>query len=394
MPDGSARPSTIDLAGLLQRAEGLCATLKNRRAKALQHRRLSDETIADLSAAGMFKVLQPTHFGGHELSYGSQVPITATLARGCGAASWITAVVATHHWMLGKFDPQAQTDVWGKDHNTIVCSAFGFAEAKITPIDGGYRASGRWVYSSGSHAAAWAMIGLSIENKDGPPLRRFALVPRSDFTVLDNWHSVALRASGSNDLVITDAFIPAYRTLGFDEIDRLDTPGAVLNTSATYRLPSFGVFNLTGVGPCLGLAQGALDTFAATMKHRRNIFGSRVPDMQNIQMRVSEAAAEIDAAHVIAETHIHALQDAAIKGTGVAPAALVKIQRDCAYIGRLCQNAVARLSEAMGAGGLNDDNDVQINQADLKGVCAHVTMGWDANCVPFGKYLLGVDAKN
>jgi 3-hydroxy-9,10-secoandrosta-1,3,5(10)-triene-9,17-dione monooxygenase len=217
------------------------------------------------------------------------------------------------------------------------------------------------------------------------------LVPRRDFVVLDNWRSVGLRGSGSNDITLTNAFIPAHRTIGFDEIDRINSLGTRVNTGATYRLPTFNVFNLTGVGPTMGLARAALDSFTTSMKHRQSVFGSKVPELQNIQIRTSESSAEIDAAALIAENHVRTLQSLAEAGRAPERAYLLKLQRDCAYIGRLCQTAVARLVEASGAGGLDEANDVQLNQADMKGVTAHLTMGWDANCVPYGKYLLGVE---
>jgi 3-hydroxy-9,10-secoandrosta-1,3,5(10)-triene-9,17-dione monooxygenase len=388
MPEGGARHPSVDQAAIIGRAEALVPALRQRRAQSLADRRLSDATIADMTDAGLFKLLQPKTFGGLELPYGAQMAISAALARGCGAASWLCSVVATHHWMLAKFDPQAQHDVWGKTPEALVCSAFGFTEAKVAAVEGGYRATGRWTYSSGSHAAAWAMIGIPVENNQK---RKFALVPRADFQVLDNWRAVALRGSGSNDITLNDAFIPLHRTIGFEQIDRIDSPGTTINTGPTYRLPTFNVFNLTGVGPTLGLAHAALSSFTEGMKQRRNVFGSKVPELQNIQMRASESSAEIDAAQLVADHHVAALQAAAMSGTTPDKAYLLKLQRDCAYIGRICQHAVARLVEASGAGGLNEDNDMQLNQADMKGVGAHLTMGWDANCVPYGKYLLGVE---
>jgi 3-hydroxy-9,10-secoandrosta-1,3,5(10)-triene-9,17-dione monooxygenase len=391
MPEGSALPRPIDEATMIGRARELAVSLLTRRLQALADRRVSDATIADMVSAGMFKVLQPKKFGGLELPYGAQVGVSAALAHGCGASSWLCSVVATHHWMLGKFDPQAQDEVWGTDPDSIVCSAFGFSEAKVDAVDGGYRATGRWTFSSGSHAAGWAMIGIPVESKGGPPGRKFALVPRTDFVVLDNWRSVGLRGSGSNDITLTNAFIPAHRTIGFDEIDRIDSPGTRVNTGATYRLPTFNVFNLTGVGPTLGLARAALESFTTGMKQRRSVFGSKVPELQNIQIRTSESSAEIDAAELIAENHVRTLQSLADSGQAPDRAYLLKLQRDCAYIGRICQSAVTRLVEASGAGGLDETNVVQLNQADMKGVSAHLTMGWDANCVPYGKFLLGVD---
>lgn len=380
-----------DLPEMIRRAQALAPTLKQRRARSLQDRRLSDNTIADLVAGGFFKILQPARLGGLELPYGAQVPISSAVAESCGAAGWLTSVVSTHHWMLGKFVPEAQEDVWGTAPDTIVCSAFAFSEAKVSAVDGGYRVSGRWLYSSGSHAAGWAMIVIPIETKGGPPDRRFALVPRSDFEVLDNWRAVALRGSGSNDIVVKDTFIPVHRTIARADIDRIDSPGTRVNSGPTYHLQSFGVFNLTGVGPTLGLARGALDAFTAGMKQRRNTFGAKIPELQSIQMRASEASAEIDAAETIATAHIETLQTAARARMTLDQAYLLKLQRDCAFIGKLCQNAAARLVEAQGAGGLSEDNEVQLNQADMKGVCAHLTMGWDANCVPYGKYLLGIE---
>lgn len=380
-------------ADMLHRAAELGPALRARRAQSLRDRRVCDATIADLVAGGFFKLLQPASLGGLELPYGAQVAISAAVAEHCGASGWLTSVVATHHWMLAKFEPQLQREVWGDDPDAIVCSAFGFTRADVKPVDGGYKVSGQWTFSSGSHAAKWAMIGIPVAGEGGLAQRKFALVPRADFTVLDNWRAVGLRGSGSNDIVVTDAFVPGYRTISHPDIDRVDSPGTTLNGGPTYRLQTFGIFNLTGVGPALGLARGALNAFTNTMKERRNAFGSKVPELQNIQMRTSEASAEIDAADAIASAHVAALQHAAMTGARMSQGEIMKLQRDCAYAGRLCQTAVGRLAEAMGAAGLYEDNEVQLNQADLKGVCAHLTMGWDANCVPYGKFLLGIEHK-
>jgi len=179
----------------------------------------------------------------------------------------------------------------------------------------------------------------------------------------------------------------------YEEIDRIDSPGARVNTGSTYRLNTFLVVNITGIGPAIGAALSALDAFTGTMKHRRNVMGSKVPELQNIQMRTSEAGAEIAAAEALIQRHISILQAAANRDGLLDRGYLLQLQRDCAYTGRLCQNAVARLIEAQGAGGLSDDNLVNMAQADLRGICAHMTMGWDANCVPWGKYALGIEHK-
>jgi 3-hydroxy-9,10-secoandrosta-1,3,5(10)-triene-9,17-dione monooxygenase len=234
------------------------------------------------------------------------------------------------------------------------------------------------------------MISIPAEGPSGQMGRRFAMVPRADFQVLDNWHAVGLRGSGSSDIVAKDIFIPDYRTIDFGEIDRIDSPGTKVNPGPTYRLNTFLVFNLTGVGPALGCAKSAFDAFTDGMKQRRNVLGSKIPELQNIQMRTSEAGAEISAAEALIEKQVATLRAAANADGKVERGALLQLQRDCAYIGRLCQSAVARIAESQGAHGLFEDNLVNMAQADLRGVCAHMTMGWDANCVPWGKHALGI----
>jgi len=211
-------PQATTEADMVARARALAPTLAERRRETLALRRLPDHTIADMTAAGLFKLMQPRRLGGLEMPYGTQVAVSAEIAKACGAAGWLTSVIGTHHWMLAKFDCRAQDDVWGKTPDAICCSAFGFREIDVKPVDGGYAVSGRWTFSSGSHAAAWAMVGIPTPNEGGPTGRKFAMIPRADFQVLDNWHAVGLRGSGSSDIAAKNIFIPAYRTIGFEEM--------------------------------------------------------------------------------------------------------------------------------------------------------------------------------
>jgi alkylation response protein AidB-like acyl-CoA dehydrogenase len=133
-----------------------------------------------------------------------------------------------------------------------------------------------------------------------------------------------------------------------------------------------------------------LESFLDSLRERRNAFGAKVADFQSLQLRVAESSAQIDAASALADNAVAHLQAAAASGAALTRAQNLKLQRDAAYIGKLCAAAVARLAEAQGAGGLAADNLLNIAQADLKGTLSHLTMGWDANATPYGRYLLGV----
>ena len=390
MVDDVARDRSPDEANMIERAKGMAAQFAERRRETLDLRRLPDRTIDELAAGGMFKIMQPHRFGGFELPFGTHTSVSAELAKACGATAWIVSVIGTHHWIVGKFDPQAQADVWQEEPNALVASAFASWDAKVDTSADGYQISGRWRYSSGIDATSWAMVVIRVPQQGKPPEMRFALVPKQDYQVEDTWRSVGLRGSGSNDIVISDAFVPSYRTLSFAQSDQIDDPGSVVNDGPVYRLPTFGVFNLGAVGPALGLAQGALDAFLVDMRGRINLKNSKMSQFTTLQLRVSESSAEIDCATLIYQHTLNVIRTAADLGQGIDQGDRLKIQRDCAYMGRLCQSAVERLVDVMGAGGLAEDNFVQLALADIRGACAHITMIWDANGVPYGKHLLGI----
>ncbi len=390
MVDDVERSGLPTEADMIARAKEMAPQFVERRRETLDLRRIPDQSIEELTAAGMFKIMQPRRLGGFELPFGTHTSVSAELAKACGATGWVVCVIATHHWMVGKFDPQAQADVWQEQPDALVASAFASWDAKVEPVSNGYRISGRWRYSSGIDAASWAMVVIPVPQNDGPPEMRFSLVPRQDFQVEDTWRSVGLRGSGSNDILISNVFVPSYRTLSFAQSDQIDSPGTAVNDGPVYRLPTFGVFNLCAVGPALGLAQGALDAFLDDISRRTNLQNSKIAQFMTMQIRVSEASAEIDSALLLYLHTVDVIRKAAQRGQGIEQGELLKIQRDCAYMSKLCQRAVERLVDVMGAGGLTEDNFVQLALADIKGACAHITMVWDANAVPYGKHLLGI----
>ena len=92
---------------------------------------------------------------------------------------------------------------------TPLCSSsLSTGKSTITPVDGGYRLSGRWEFSSGCDSASWLMLGVS-----GIGERNWVLVPHSDYQIVDTWFVSGLRGSGSNDIVVDDVFVPHHRVL-------------------------------------------------------------------------------------------------------------------------------------------------------------------------------------
>ena len=94
------------------------------------------------------------------------------------------------------------------------------------------------------------------------------LLPRSDYVIDDVWDTVGLRGTGSNDIVVNDAFVPAHRFLSFADTSRCQCPGQSVNAAPLYRLPFVSVFSNTITAPIIGMAQGAYDAHVAMMSER------------------------------------------------------------------------------------------------------------------------------
>jgi alkylation response protein AidB-like acyl-CoA dehydrogenase len=377
----------------MERAQALGPAIAERWQTAHEMRRIPDETIADLIDAGLFKACQPARVGGYQHPFGTQTSIGIELAKYCGSTGWIASVLGTHHWILGKFPLDAQTDVWGQNRDALVASAFASIEPSAERVAGGYRVSGTWLFASGVHSVDWCIIlvRLAGTSADDPPEARFMLVPRADFEIKDVWRTTGMRGTGSNHLHVAGAFIPEHRSLSQPVINQLDTPGTADGAGPEYRLPFAGTVGYCVSAPTLGLAEGALDAFTAAMGARTGIIAGRLRDNAQLQVRSAEASAEIDCARLLYESDMQRVAMATRSGTGIPARDIARMERNAAYIGVLARRATSRLAEAMGAKGLDEGNPVQRANSDIAAACAHISMVWDANAQSYGRALLGAE---
>jgi hypothetical protein len=159
------------------------------------------------------------------------------------------------NWQLGLFPEEAQRDVWGKDTSVLITSSYA-PTGKVERVDGGFRLSGRWSFSSGCDHCQWVFLG-GVAPSDGPiPDMRTFLLPRSDYRIIDNWHVAGLAGTGSKDIVVEGAFVPEHRTHRFVDAYMFQNPGQAVNTGPLFRLPFGCLFAFAIAVPAIGAARG------------------------------------------------------------------------------------------------------------------------------------------
>jgi 3-hydroxy-9,10-secoandrosta-1,3,5(10)-triene-9,17-dione monooxygenase len=137
------------------------------------------------------------------------------LAEGCMSTGWMYGVVGCHPYELALFHDKAQAEVWGRRSFMLVSSTYQ-PVGKVTHVEGGFRLSGRWGFSTGSVHCGWVLLG-AFWSAQGRWRLRLTCAPsccRAATTRLieDAWHTFGLQGTGSHDIIVDDVFVPEYRT--------------------------------------------------------------------------------------------------------------------------------------------------------------------------------------
>jgi 3-hydroxy-9,10-secoandrosta-1,3,5(10)-triene-9,17-dione monooxygenase len=339
----------------------LLPVLRERAQEAEDLRKVPAGSMKSLQELGFFKLLQPTRFGGYEADPVTFYTAVRLIASACGSTGWVSSVVGVHPWQLSLFPVQAQEDVWGHDVDTRISSSYA-PTGKARIVEGGYELSGRWSFSSGCDHTTWAFLGGIVTNADGKPVDFCTfLLPRGDYAIEDVWDTVGLRGTGSNDIVVERAFVPAHRALSFTDTSKCVCPGQEVNPAPLYRLPFGSVFSYTITVPIIGMATGAYDAHISYQRERVRVSyaGEKAREDPFAKVRIAEAASEIDAAWLQLEHNMRELMDFAVRSQAIPLSLRLRVRRDQVRgTGRSIQ-AVDRLFENSGGRALKIGTPIQ-----------------------------------
>nr|WP_256675806.1 acyl-CoA dehydrogenase family protein [Pseudomonas sp. R5(2019)] len=376
---------------MIERARALIPSLKARAAQADLALKIPDETIADMQEAGLFRALQPERFGGFEVDLRTFFEIQMTLAEGCMSTAWIYGVMGVHPWQLARYPEQAQQDVWGQDSSTLVSSTY-MPVAKVTPVEGGYRVSGRWGFSSGSEHCQWCLLGGVIpadENGQGAEHGTF-LLPRSDYRIERNWEVLGLRGTGSHDIVVEDVFVPAHRVQRTNNTAIEATPGRQINTNPLYAIPFAQVFSRAVSTSAIGALQAAINEFSDNAARHIGKHGAKTAEDPVAQDAVADAVLTLDMLKLVLERNYDALLDTATQGAFPDVKTRLLYRYQSAYVTNICAEKVNTLLRCMAASGLYNSNPVARLFRDLHQARGHIANNVAAYGRSFGAVQLGL----
>ena len=383
--------TAVTLDEAVRRARALAPALRERADRAESERQMEKDTLADLHRAGLFRFHQPRRWGGMELPFVAIFDVPFEIARGCASTAWNVANLGIHHWMLALYDERAQAEIWGPDPDALIASGIAYPQGNGRRVDGGFVVSGFWNFSSGVDPATWNMLAVTVRDGDRVVDHRMCLVPRGEYEIVDDWHVVGMRSTGSKSVRAKDVFVPEYRALCmYLARGGTEFPGAGTNRNPLYRIPlsALGSHCLAAAG--VGNAQAAVDLTIGAIKERStNYTGLRMRDFQAVQLRVARAAAQVDAARLSIRTDCLDAERIAQEGRPPTLEEKLRFKRNVAWAMEQCTEAVDSLHALAGANGIYDRYPIQRLFRDQHALSAHIGFSWDAQAGPWALVAMG-----
>ncbi|MDI9949925.1 3-hydroxy-9,10-secoandrosta-1,3,5(10)-triene-9,17-dione monooxygenase oxygenase subunit [Rhodococcus sp. IEGM 1305] len=381
---------------VLRSVRGLLPMIAERADKVDESRRVSEQVIRELGDAGLFKMLQPKRYGGTEGDPVHFYEVVRAVSGVCGSTGWLASVLGVHPWHLALFDDRAQRDVWGHDDSVLVSSAYA-PVGRLVPVEGGYRLTGDWHFSSGCEHASWALLGAMVVGTAGRPVDFMtALVPRSDYRIHDVWDVVGMRGTASNEISAEDVFVPDYRIKRNYETAQLRGPGQKVNRGPLYRLPFATLFTTAVAAPGVGIVAGCYERYLTFMRERvrLSLGGGRFVDDQFAQVAVARASSEIDAAILQMDRNVRELWELAEAGEELPMGLRLRVRRDQVRATERALDAIDLLFKTAGGSSLSRGNAIERSWRDAHAGSVHVANEPERALALFGRGAFGLPVED
>ena len=389
---------------LIRRARELAPEIAARAEETERNRAIAPHIIAKIRDLDLLRTTRPKEFGGFEYDAVVALEIALVISAACASTGWAVNGALSNGISFGHFPIETQRELWGDGADPFSCACFA-PTGRATPADGGYVLNGKWSFASGVDHSSWIRLGAMIAPPDAPAPDAtppddgaFFLLPVGDVEIEDNWFVYGLSGTGSKNIIVRDAFVPAHRVLRFADTRSGHTPGARHHKNPLYRLPLLVLGATMLASTAVGAAKGALAAYRE-MTSGRTTHGAlaggglAMAGFATIQLRYAEASAAVEAAELILFTDLRAAMQKLRAGDGITITDRIHARRNQAYATRLALQAVEALNASTGGAGLLLSHPVQRAWRDVNAVARHVSLNWDAVGTMYGQHAFGLEPR-
>jgi len=347
-------------------------------------RRLDDDLVEDMEAAGLFSVIVPKRWGGAGLGPHELNEVMETVARGDVSTAWVTGFYNFHNWFLCRFPLEVQEELYA-GRASVRCAAILSSPGTTERIGDQLRVNGRWGYATGMLHASHALVPVTID--DG---LFWVIVPREKLEIIDDWDVAAMSATESVTIVAKDTVIPETWAMPFAKMMSATDHAGMFHGEEVMRLPFSALTSAIS-----SLYVGALDAAVEISRERLNSASgvNSPPRIERPHARVRWVNA-FQTARVMHMVRDHATQEAieiARRGTPQTLEEEASRGLHGGMILRTVRETLRDLVDGNGSSGYRSDNHLRRMSADIAMLSTHAVHGeYDVMMDRYARWLLGM----
>jgi alkylation response protein AidB-like acyl-CoA dehydrogenase len=338
-------------------------------------RRLPEELVALLGESGLLRAGAPAEVGGLELPPGVALRCAEAVARGNASAGWCVSIAITSSLLVAYLPASSRDALFGGGRG--VAAGVWAPRGTARTVDGGVVVSGRWAFCSGITHADMMFAGCLVDDQLVPSV---VALPKEDLNVLDTWHTLGLRGTGSHDSAADEVFVPADRVFSIFDGPVVDRP--------LYRFPVFGFFALSIGAAALGNARGAIDDLIELAGAKKGLGSTRtLAERPSTQSAVATAESELEAARALYYQGIETAWQASQGDDGVSVEVRNRLRLAATHAVRTSAYVVRDMYDLAGGSAIYDSSPLQRRFRDAYTATAHFQVNEASRELP-GRILL------
>ncbi|WP_428342920.1 acyl-CoA dehydrogenase family protein [Mycobacterium sp.] len=337
-------------------------------------RRLPPELVDALRDSGLLRAGAPVEVGALELPAGVALRCAEEVARGDASAGWCVSIGITATLLVAYLPQHSRDELFG-DGRGLAAGVWA-PQGTATRVTGGVVVSGRWAFCSGITHADVLFAGCMLDDKPA-----VVALPTEQLQIMDTWHTLGLRGTGSHDTVAEDVFVPDGRVLSIFD-------GPVIDRTL-YRFPPFGFFAACITAAAMGNARAAIDDFVDLAGTKKGVAASRtLAQRSTIQVAVATADSALEAARAGYYQAIETAWQAAEDGPSVPLEARTRLRLAATHGARVSADVVRSMYDLAGGSAIYDGAPLQRRLRDAFTATAHFQVNEASRELP-GRILLG-----
>jgi alkylation response protein AidB-like acyl-CoA dehydrogenase len=338
-------------------------------------RRLPPDLLAQLTAAGCFRMFVPKSHGGLDIDVPTSMEIIETIATADGSTGWVVMIGSETPMLLALLSRKHFDSLYASTPDVIIAGAFA-PRGQAELVDGNYRVSGRWSFASGCQHSQF-LFGNCIVTENGTP--RAGVIPgtaearammfaSAKAQILDTWSVNGLRGTGSHDIAVENLTVPADDTFDiFFGHSSIETPS--MAEPLLYAALHIGTV-------AIGIAQRAINEIVALANtNKRRLYASAsLAESPLFQYRVGNADASLRAARNLLRNQADAVWNSAVAGIPVSIDGRAPVMAAITWAVHTCAAIVDTCYKAGGGTSPYDSSPLQRCMRDIQTLTQHAAV--------------------